>query len=91
MEHMRISQKRGHVPFEDYFREWKSMGEDFKAAFPFKDYCELRLDEGGRYYGNRGVSSMQSSDLQCTTGRSPLPMHEGSTSPCESEPKRTER
>ena len=72
MENMRITmptflpevpRQHGRIPLEDYFREWKSMGEDLKAILPFKDYCELRLDEGGRYYGNRGVSSMQSSDL----------------------------
>ena len=89
MAHMRISHQHGHIPFGEYFREWQSKGEDFKAALPFKDYCQLRQDEGGRYYGNRGVSSMQSSNLQRTTGRSPLPMHEGSTSPCESKPKKT--
>ena len=57
---------------------------------PFKDYCWLRQDEGGRYSErNSGFSTMQSSDLQRTIGRSPLPMHEGSTSPCESKPKKT--
>ena len=89
MENMRITmptflpevpRQHGRIPLEDYFREWKSMREDFKAILPFKDYCQLRED---------GVSSIQSSDLQRTTGRSPLPMHEGSTSPCESKPKKT--
>ena len=80
--------QQDHLPLGDYFREWQSKGEDFKAALPFKYYCQLRQD-GVKDSGNSGFSSRQSSKLQQTTGRSPFPMHEGSTSPCESKPKRT--
>ena len=68
--------RHDHIPFGDYFRKWQSMGENFKAAFPFRDYCQLRQEEGGR---NSGGSSTQSSELQRTTGRTPFPMYDGST------------
>ena len=68
--------RHDHIPFGDYFREWQSMGESFRAAFPFGDYCQLRQDEGGK---NSGGSSMQSSELQHTTKRTPFPTYDGST------------
>ena len=77
--------QQDHLPLGDYFREWQSKGEDFKAALPFKDYCQLRKDE--RKWNNGG-SRMQSSELQHNTGRSPLPMNEKSTDPGESQPKK---
>ena len=70
------ARRHDHIPFGDYFREWKSMGENFRVALPFRDYYQLRQDEGGR---NNGVSNMQSSELQCTTGRTPFPTFDGST------------
>ena len=33
------NRQHDHLPFGDYFREWQSKGEDFRAALPFKDYC----------------------------------------------------
>ena len=50
--------RHDHIPMGDYFREWQSMGENFKAALSFRDSCQLRQDEEGR---NSGGSSMQSS------------------------------
>ena len=52
--------QQDHLPFGDYFREWQSKGEDFKAALPFKYYCQLREDE--RKWNNEG-SRTQSSKL----------------------------
>ena len=78
--------QQDHLPLGDYFREWQSKGEDFKAALPFKDYCQLRQDKSK---WNNGGSRTQSSELQRTIGRTPLPMYERSTSPCESKPKKT--
>ena len=34
--------RHDHIPMGDYFREWQSMGENFRVALSFRDYCQLR-------------------------------------------------
>jgi len=62
------------MPIGKYFREWQSMGEDFKAALSFRDYCQLKKNEKGRNYGGQGT---QSSELQRTIGRMYFPTYDG--------------
>lgn len=35
------------------FREWKSMGANFKKAMTFKDFCKLNQNEKGKGYGTQ--------------------------------------
>lgn len=54
---------------------WESMGEDFKATLPFRDYCQLKQNEKGRYSGGLSIESLE---LQHTIGRMYFPTYDGS-------------
>lgn len=47
----------------EYFRERQSIGEDFRAALFFWDFCQLKQNDKGKGTGGLG---MENSKLQRT-------------------------
>lgn len=35
------------------FREWKSMGADFRETLTFREFCKLKQNEKGKGYGTQ--------------------------------------
>jgi len=60
------------------FREWQSMGADFREALSFRDFYKLKQNEKSKGYGGQGTRSYE---LQMTIGRMYFPTFYG-TSKC---------
>lgn len=59
----------------EHFREWHSMGVDFREALTFRDFCKLKQNEKGKGYG------MQNYELHRPIGKMYFPTYDG-TSKC---------
>jgi hypothetical protein len=61
--------------FDDYWREYQAMGEDFQAAMSLQDYCNIKYRNRPREV-NRG---QQNDDLRRKVGKLTIPSFDGSS------------